>query len=85
MLLSGIPMGLILNALCWILCYVSVTMYMEAKKLSPVSVKTLYEFGYVGLGPKSIYLVAFLSTVQTIGFVMIYFIVFGDIAGSVVS
>jgi len=85
MYLSGIPMGLIMNVICWILCYVSVMLYMEAKSLSGVSTKTLYEFGYVSMGKGSIFFIAFLSTVQTVGFVMIYFIVFGDIAGSIVS
>jgi amino acid permease len=85
MYISGIPIGLILNVVCWVLCYASVYLYMEAKKMTEVPVSTLYEFGYVGIGKSSIYFVAFLSTVQTVGFVMIYFIVFGDIMSSIVS
>jgi hypothetical protein len=84
MLLAGIPMGILFNIICAILCYTSVYLYMEAKKLANVPVKTLYEFGYVGIGKSSLYYIAFLSTVQTVGFVMIYFIVFGDIMASVV-
>ena len=61
--ISGIPVGLLVNAVCWILCYTSVYLYMEAKKLSDVPVKTLYEFGYVSTGKYSIYYIAFLSTV----------------------
>lgn len=84
MLISGIPMGIAINLVCAILCYTSVYLYMEAKKIAGVPVKTLYEFGYVGIGKSSLYYIAFLSTVQTIGFVMIYFIVFGDIMASVI-
>lgn len=84
MYLSGIPVGLIINVICFALSYLSTYLFMETKKKSDVPIKTLYEFGYVTIGKSSIYYIAFLSIVQTVGFVMIYFIVFGDLLGSIV-
>lgn len=84
MYLSGIPIGLVINVMCFCMSYLSTYLFMETKKKSDVPIKTLYEFGYVCIGKSSIYYIAFLSVVQTVGFVMIYFIVFGDLLGSIV-
>ena len=59
--LSGIPFSLLANVACWFLCYLSVKLYMRAKMMSEISVKTLYEFGYVAIGKSSIYIIASLA------------------------
>lgn len=85
MYLSGIGLGMMMNVACVLLCYISVYLYMEAKKLTSVPSKTLYEFSYTILGKQSIYVIAFFSTVQAVGYCLIYFIVFSSILSSLVS
>jgi amino acid permease len=85
MYLAGIPITLIINFVCFALQYFSTLLYLEGKNLIDVPIRTLYEFGYCSIGKSSIYFISILAILQTIGYVMIYFIVFGDIMSSIVS
>jgi amino acid permease len=85
MFLAGIPVALMINALCFVLQYLSTLLFIEGKAVIDAPIKTLYEFGYCSIGKSSIYFISFLAVVQTLGFLMIYFIVFGDIMSSLIS
>jgi len=81
---AGIPLGLNLNLLIAIASYYASELYLRAKELTPVPVESLYEIGFVALGSRSIYLISLLTGVSSFGLMMIYFIVFGDTAASLV-
>lgn len=85
MFLAGIPVALLINALCFVLQYLSTLLFLEGKAVIDAPIKTLYEFGYCSIGKSSIYIISFLAVGQTIGYLMIYFIVFGEIMSSLVS
>ena len=50
--------------------------------MSPTYVESLYELGFVAMGPSSIYIISVLVLITGIGCIMIYFIVFGNICVS---
>lgn len=56
-----------------------------AKDLTPGRPESYYEFGYMLLGRKSIYVIGLLIFITCFGVIMIYFIVFADITRSLVS
>jgi len=57
---------------------------LEAKNNIPVTVNSIYELSYVSLGRPGIFIVSFVQFIMSIGLDMIYFIVFGDAAASIV-
>ena len=82
MIHTGIPLGVLMNILVGCMgCYTGF-LYLRCKDLSPTYVESLYELGFVTLGAASIYVIAILCLISGIGCIMIYFIVFGDIAAS---
>ena len=79
---TGIPAGLILNIVIVLAGVYSGTLYLKCKDLTPTVVESMYELGYVVLGVKAIWILSTLILIAGIGSIMIYFIVFGDIAKS---
>jgi len=51
--------------------------------MSPGRIESLYEIGYLTIGRSSIYIIALLQLVNSLGMIMLYFIVFGDTSASV--
>lgn len=79
---TGIPLGVMLNVfIATAGCYTG-NLYLRCKDLIPMHVQSTYELGFVTLGPKSIWIIATLILISGAGCIMIYFIVFGDIAAS---
>ena len=82
MIHTGIPSGLILNVLVAMMGWYTGHLYLRCKDISPTYVESLYELGFVSMGSASIYIISTVILVSGIGCIMIYFIVFGDIAAS---
>jgi len=80
---AGIPFGIFLHFIVALSCSYSCTLYIHAKDLIPIQVESLYEIGFSVMGRCSIYLVSVIVWVASLGLMMIYFIVFGDIAASI--
>ena len=80
---AGIPFGIFLHFIVALSVSYSCTLYIHAKDLIPIQVESLYEIGFSVMGRCSIYLVSVIVWVASIGLMMIYFIVFGDIASSI--
>ena len=82
MIHTGIPFGIILNVLVAMMGWYTGHLYLRCKDLAPTYVESLYELGFVSLGSASIYIISTVILISGIGCIMIYFIVFGDIAAS---
>ena len=80
MIHTGIPTGFLINVLVASAGIYTGNLYLKCKDLSPTVVESLYELGYVILGVKAIWIISTLVLISGIGAIMIYFIVFGDIA-----
>ncbi len=78
----GPYMGIALNVACAVMGYWSGLLYLKAKLLAPVPVMTLYELAYLAFGKQSIFLVAFMAICSNGGCVVLYLIVYGDLASS---
>lgn len=63
----------------------SVKIYLEAKDLIPGSPESLFEIGFILFKRRSIFFVCFIIIFNSLGLMLIYFIVFGDTMSSVVS
>ena len=50
--------------------------------MAPVPVMTLYELAYLAFGKQSVFLVAFMAVFSNGGCVVLYLIVYGDLASS---
>ena len=82
MIHTGIPLGIALNIIVAAAgCYTG-SLYLTCMNLAPTRVESLYELGFVTMGAASIYIISSIIMVSGIGCIMIYFIVFGDIAAS---
>jgi amino acid permease len=81
----GIPFGITLGIVLAFLTHRSCYMYLRAKDLIPGTQESLYEIGYMTVGPKSIYWISSIICVSSFGLMMIYMIVFGDICSSFIS
>ena len=75
-------MGIALNVICAVMGYWSGLLYLKAKLLAPVPVMTLYELAYLAFGKRSVFLVAFMAVSSNVGCVVLYLIVYGDLASS---
>lgn len=61
----------------------SVKIYLEAKDLIPGSPESLFEIGFILFKRSSIFFVCFIIIFNSLGLMLIYFIVFGDTMSSV--
>ena len=58
-------------------------LYLKAMKMSKAYVESLYELGYLTVGTTAIYIVSLIQFISLFGVMIIYFVVFGDICGSI--
>lgn len=80
---AGIPFGIFLHFIVAASCSYSCLLYIRAKDLIPIHVESMYEIGFSVMGRFSIYVCSIVIWVASVGLMMIYFIVFGDIAASI--
>ena len=80
---TGIPLGLCLNLMVAAAGWYTGSLYLKVKDLSPTYVESLYELGFVTMGVTSVYLISSLVLISGTGCIMIYFIVFSNIAVSI--
>jgi amino acid permease len=85
MLTTGIPFGIFLNISIVGLYLFSGHLYLKAMKMSSAYVESLYQMGYLTLGKSAIYMFAAVLFLTQFGMSTIYFVVFGDIASSIVK
>lgn len=78
----GVPLAVFLNISCAGMGYLSGLLFMKAKMMAPVPVLTLYELGYLAFGKWCVYPVSFIAILSNIGCVIIYLIIYGDLASS---
>lgn len=81
----GIPFGIFTLILVGFLTHRSCLMYLRTKDILPGNQESLYEVGFMILGVKSIYAIAGIISCASVGLIMIYLIVFGEIVGTVVA
>ena len=81
----GIPLGVFLNFAFAVLAYFASVLYLKSKDMVPVHVESLYELGFVSAGVASIYFISITMMIAGFGVMMIYFIIFGDISGSIAA
>ncbi len=81
----GIPLAIFLQILVMLSTHASSYMYLGVKDLVPDKPDSLYEIGYMILGRKSIFVLASIFIINSLGLCMIYFIVFGDTAGQLAA
>ena len=77
----GLPFGICLNFLGVINTIFSIDLYLAAKDLIPDKPESYYEIGYMVIGRGSIFLVGFIQFINSLGLLLLYFIVFGDTTG----
>lgn len=82
---TGIPLGLLINAVVACAVQYSCLLYLEAKNNVPIPLNSIYELSYVSLGRPSIFVVSTLQFISASGLNIIYFIVFGDAGASCVK
>ena len=57
-------------------------MFVVVKEMTPGNYESLYELGFMLMGTGAIYLIAVCQTLGSFGFMLIYFIIIGDICKS---
>jgi amino acid permease len=82
----GIPMGIIIQIVSASLSFFSCTLYMRAQKMVPFPVETLYDLGYIVMRSRVIvFCIAGLLLTSCTGCSIIYLILFGDTAASIMK
>ena len=81
---TGIPLGLFLNFLMMLSTWYACNLYLSCIDIVPIHVESLYEIGFVVMGRASIFIIATILMIGSVGLIMIYFIVFGDATSSIV-
>ena len=76
----GIPLAIVLQILIMMSTHLSSYLYLSVRDLVPDRPDSLYEIGYIILGRISIYMLASIFLITSLGLCIIYFIVFGDTA-----
>ena len=76
----GIPLALFAQLSIMVATHYSTTMYLYIKDVVPDNPESLYELGYMILGRPSIFILAAINVINTIGIQMIYLIILGDTA-----
>lgn len=61
----------------------SVWLYMRAKDLVPGNPESLYELGYILFQRKAIFMISGILALNSLGMVMVYFIIFGKTMGGI--
>jgi len=82
MIHAGIPLGIALNIAVALGGWYTGSLYLKAMQLSQTYVESLYELGYVTMGSFAIYFLSVVTTLTGFGVMMVYFIVFSQIAVS---
>ena len=77
----GIPFAIVLNIIAVMLTIFSCDLYLAAKDIIPDKPESLYEIGYMVMGRPSIFMCGFIQFINSLGLLLLYFIVFGDTAG----
>lgn len=76
----GIPMGTIILIFIAFLCYKSCQMYLSLKELCPGRLTSLYGFGYMLMGRKSVFIISFVELFHYVCLIMIEIIVFSEVS-----
>jgi amino acid permease len=81
----GIPLALAFNVLAVLMTRESGRLYLAMHALVPDRPDSLYEIGYMLSGRSTIFVNAIICVVNSIGLMMIYFIVFSETMGQLVG
>ena len=60
-------------------------LYLKAKDLTPGKPESLYELGYILFKRKSIFAISTILFINSLGLVMVYFMIFGNTIGSILG
>jgi amino acid permease len=82
---TGIPMGLLLNIVAALSCQYSCVLLLGAQQNVPIQTNSIFELGYIVKGKLTIYLYGFLLILFSFGLMLIYFIVFGEVAAGCIK
>lgn len=63
----------------------SSVLYLKARELCPYGPQTMQEVGFIILGRPSIFWISVIILINSIGLLIIFFSIFGDTAGTVVT
>mmetsp|Transcript_21710 Transcript_21710/g.26741 ORF Transcript_21710/g.26741 Transcript_21710/m.26741 type:complete len:255 (-) Transcript_21710:953-1717(-) len=80
----GVPLALFLQILVIIMTHLTSHMYLSIKDLVPDKPESLYEIGYMISGRGSIFWLCSIFLFNSFGLCLLYFIVFGDTAATMV-
>jgi len=81
----GIPAAICLNIIAVMLTIFSCDLWLASKDVVPDKPESMYEIGYMVMGRPSIFMVGCIQFINSLGLLLLYFIVFGDTAAQLVA
>ena len=79
---TGIPLGFVSMIFVGWLSISQCDMFVIVKQMTPGNFESIYELGFMLMGTPAIYLIAICQILGSFGFMLIYFIILGDICKS---
>lgn len=74
----GLALGIIIAALSALQVMLSSNLYLKAREMCPNKPESMYEQGFVLIGRPSIFLISFLTFINSFGLLIIFFGIFGS-------